>query len=147
MAPRPKVERAPVCIPHRHAYTHTHAHTHTHTHTSTYTPWTYLNRGEAPPELFPIPFSKALLVAKQQGGRLPREWDGREGRGGGSWEEKEPGMSGHPRWGLPAIPPQPPQHILSSLASKCPEPWSLKGREERGGPGEEKGLEGDSDRR
>lgn len=79
------------------------AHARIHTHTCT--PRTYLNREEAPPELFPIPFSKALLVAKQQGGLLPREWDGREGMGGGRWEEKEPGMSGHPRWGLPAIPP------------------------------------------
>lgn len=39
------------------------------------------------------------LVAKQQGGLLPREWDGREARveGGG---KKGLGMSGHPGWGL-----------------------------------------------
>ena len=108
-------------------------HTHRHTHTSTYTPRTYLNRGEAPPELFPFPFSKALLVAKQQGGLLPREWDGREGRGGGRWEEKESGMSGHPRWGLPAIHPQSPTtHTLLPGLKLCRALASKRQRRERG---------------
>lgn len=87
-------------------------------HTHTYTPRNYLNRREAPPELFPFPFSKALPVAKQQRGLLPREWDWREGRGGGRWEEKKGwACLGIPDGAFPAT--QPPnntpltQHTLA----------------------------------
>lgn len=87
---------------------------HTRVCAHTYTPKTHLNGGgvggEALPELFPFSFSKALLVAKQQGGLLSREWDGREGKGGGRWKEKRLGVSGHPGWTFPAT--QPPAHTL-----------------------------------
>ena len=135
--------RACTCMHPAHACIHTHR----HTHTSTYTPRTYLNRGVAPRELFPFPFSKALLVAKQQEGLLPREWDGREGRGGGRWEEKESGMSGHPRWGLSAIHPQPPTtHTLLTGLKVCRAMASKRQRRERG-TRRGKSLAGDTDRR
>lgn len=68
----------------------------------------------APPELFPFPFSKALLVAKQQGGLLLREWGRKEGRGGGRREEKKGlGRSGHSGWTFPAG--QPPTHTPTGL--------------------------------
>lgn len=88
----------------------------------------YLNRGEAPPELFPFSFSKALLVAKQLGGLIPREWEGREGRGGGKEKEKKGlGLPGHPGGGLSSPHPHLPLVGLRVLGRGCSETKRQKG--------------------
>lgn len=133
--------RACTCMHPAHACIHTHTDIHTqaqaHTHQGL-----ILTEGRHLPSYFHFLSPRLCWLLSNREASFPGSGiGGREGVEA-SGKRRNQACLDIPDGAFLQYTPHPPQHILSSLASKCAEPWRLKGREERGGPGEEKALQG-----